>query len=502
MTTTQLATSMSADYSEDALVEQPAIALFAELGYSTANGFGEKVGGPDATFGRETTSDVILWPRLKAALAKLNSGVPADAIQLAVDELARDRSAMGLANANRDVYRLLKDGVKVTFQNDDGEEVDETLRVIDWTDPTNNDFSLVSQFWVSGPIYKRRADLIGFVNGLPLLFVELKKSHGKLEHAFKHNLKDYKGTIPQLFWFNAVIILSNGGQAKIGSMTAGWEHFADWKRINTEGEQGGISLETVIRGTCDKARFLDLVENFSLFDESKGGLVKVTAKNHQFLGVNNAVAALHKIKANQGRLGVFWHTQGSGKSLSMAFFSQKVLRKIPGNWTFLVITDREELDNQIYGSFSNCGVTTEECQADSGEHLRQLLTEDHRFVFTLNSEVRHEEGAEVPQAVGSQRHHRDDRRSSPVAIRHAGPQHAERPAERRLHRVHRNAADGWGREDQGSLRRLRFDLQLPPVHRRRGDGSAVLRKPHSRTATGERAFQGRLGRLDRSRRIE
>ena len=129
-----------------------------------------------------------------------------------------------------------------------------------------------------------------------MLFVELKKVHGKIEHAYKNNLTDYKKTIPQLFWYNALIILSNGGQAKVGSVTAGWEHFADWKRINSEGEQGVISLETVIRGTCEKERFLDLVENFTVFDESKGGLVKITAKNHQFLGVNNSVQALREIK--------------------------------------------------------------------------------------------------------------------------------------------------------------------------------------------------------------
>lgn len=368
----------STDYSEDALVEQPAIALFAELGYETANAFHERVGGLGSTLGRETTADVILWPRLKAALAKLNPGLADDAVQLAVDELAKDRSALSAAHANRDVYRLLKDGVKVTYQDDDGEDVDETVRVIDWNNPTNNDFFLVSQFWVSGSIYKRRADLVGFVNGLPLLLVELKKSHGKIEHAYRHNLKDYKDTVPQLFWYNALILLSNGGETKVGSMTAGWEHFADWKRINSEGERGVISLETVIRGTCDKSRFLDMVENFSVFDESKGSLVKITAKNHQFLGVNNAVSALHQIQDNQGRLGVFWHTQGSGKSLSMAFFSQKVLRKIPGNWTFLVITDRDDLDNQIYKNFLNTGVVTEECQAESGKHLQQLLSEEGR----------------------------------------------------------------------------------------------------------------------------
>jgi type I restriction enzyme, R subunit len=298
------------DYSENTLVEQPAIALFAGLGYEIANCFNEQVGGSAPTQGRETTADVVLVPRLRRALEKLNPGIASDAITLAVEALVQDRSAMSAAQANREVYRLLKEGVKVSYQDEDGSGADETIRVIDWTSPENNDFFLGSQFWVTGSIYKRRCDLIGFVNGLPLLFVELKKSHGRLEHAYKHNLKDYKQTIPQLFWYNAAIILSNGGQAKIGSMTAGWEHFSDWKRINSEGEKGIISLETLIRGTCNKERFLDLIENFTVFDDAKGGLVKVVAKNHQYLGVNNAVAALEKIKENQGRLGVFWHTQG------------------------------------------------------------------------------------------------------------------------------------------------------------------------------------------------
>lgn len=387
----------STGFSENDLVEQPAIALFQELGWGFANGFHEKVGTSDSTLGRETTSEVILGTRLKSAIQKLNPGIAHDAVQLAIDQLAKDRSAMSLAHANREVYGLLKDGVRVSYQNDEGNEVDETVRVIDWNSTANNDFFLVSQFWVSGNIYKRRADLVGFVNGLPLLFVELKKAHGKLEHAFQGNLKDYKNTIPQLFWFNSLIILSNGSQAKVGSITSGWEHFSDWKRITSEGEQGVISLETVIRGTCQHFRFLDLTENFTVFDESKGGLVKVTAKNHQYLGVNNSVDALSQIKQNQGRLGVFWHTQGSGKSFSMVFFSQKILRKVPGNWTFLVVTDREDLDGQIYKNFRNTGAATEECQADSGKHLKQLLTEDHRFIFTLIQKFGTKKGEKYPK---------------------------------------------------------------------------------------------------------
>ena len=388
---------MSTDFSEDTLVEQPAIALFDELGYDIANCFHEKTGTSGSTLGRETTEEVILVPKLRCALEKLNPGLDSDAINLAIEELARDRSAMSMVQANREVYKLLKGGVKVSFENDEGEDTDETVRIIDWNDPQNNDFFVASQFWISGSIYKRRPDLIGFVNGLPLIFIELKKSHGKIEHAFKHNLKDYKQTIPQVFWYNVLVILSNGSQAKVGSMTAGWEHFADWKRINTEGEQGVISLETLIRGTCEKNRFIDLAENFCLFEDAKGGVVKIVAKNHQFLGVNNAASALEEIKENQGRLGVFWHTQGSGKSFSMAFFSQKVLRKVTGNWTFLVVTDRNDLDSQIYKNFCNTSVVTEDCQAESGEHLKQLLTEDHRFIFTLIQKFGTKKGETYPK---------------------------------------------------------------------------------------------------------
>ena len=387
----------STDFSENTLIEQPAIALFESLGWSAANCFGERVGTENATLGRVTTSDVLLFPRLKAAIEKLNPNIAREAVQKAIDELARDRGAMSLAHANKEVYGLIRDGVKVSYQNDKGEHVDDTVRVIDWKEPGNNDFFLASQFWVSGNIYRRRADLVGFVNGLPLLFIELKAAHNRLENAFNGNLRDYKASIPQLFWYNSLIILSNGSRAKVGSVTSGWEHFSDWKRINSEGESGIISLETVIKGTCNKQRLLDLTENFTVFDESKGGLVKVSAKNHQYLGVNNAVEALKQIKQNQGRLGVFWHTQGSGKSFSMVFFSQKILRKVPGNWTFLVITDREELDNQLYRNFRNTGAATEECQAESGAHLRQLLTENHRFIFTLIQKFAHERPKGAPK---------------------------------------------------------------------------------------------------------
>ena len=387
---------MNGKYTEDALVEQPTIALFEKLGWETANCYNENFGNGSSgnsniTLGRQTSNEVILVPRLRAALERLNPDLPKEAIDLAIEELARDRSIMSPANANRDVYLLLKNGVKVSYQdgkNDNGQII-ETVQVIDWKEPSNNDYFLASQLWVSGEMHKRRPDLRGFVNGLPLIFIELKASYKRLENAYQDNLKDYKSTIPHIFWYNALIILSNGSQSKIGSITSAWEHLAEWKKINSEGEEGIISLETMILGTCKPSRLLDIVENFTIFSEASGGLAKLVAKNHQYLGVNNAIRSLLEIKENQGKLGVFWHTQGSGKSYSMAFFSQKVLRKLPGNYTFVIITDRRELDNQIYKNFANTGIITEEhSQATNGEHLKQLLSEDHRFIFSLIQKFR------------------------------------------------------------------------------------------------------------------
>jgi len=387
------------EYSEQALVEQPAIELFGELGWETADCFHEFDSGR-SPLGRETPSEVVLIPRLRAALENLNPGLAAEATGLAIEELLRDRSVMSMTAANREVYQLLKDGVKVnlTSSEEGYDEKTEVVRIIDWKEPWNNDFFLASQFWVTGEMYKRRPDLVGFVNGIPLVLVELKAAHRQIENAFNRNLKDYKDTIPHLFWYNGFIILSNGTDSKIGSISAEWEHFNDWKKIDNEGEEGIISLETMIWGTCLPERLLDIVENFMLFSDAGGGPVKLVAKNHQYLGVKNTIDALIKARDSAGRLGVFWHTQGSGKSYSMIFFSQKVLRKMPGNWTFVIITDRKELDEQIYKNFARAGAVTEkEAHAASAEELRRLLKEDHRYVFTLIQKFRTEGGEKHPK---------------------------------------------------------------------------------------------------------
>ncbi len=386
-------------YSEDALIEQPAIELFAGLGWQTINAFHETF-GEGGTLGREHAGEVVLTRHLVPALRKLNPNASTEAINAAVNELTRDRSVMSLAGANRDIFHLLKDGVKVEIRNPDGELMPERLQIIDWDHPTNNHFLLVSQFWATGEVYKRRADLVGFVNGLPLVLWEHKALHQRLEQAFKGNVTDYKATVPQLFWYNAFIIVSNGIQSRLGSVTAAWEHYGEWKKIASETEPGIVSLETILKGTCDQTRLLDLVENFTLFEEKAGHIRKIVAKNHQYLGVNNAIYALLGLRYNRGRLGVFWQTQGAGKSYSMVFFAQKVLRKVPGNWTFVGVTDRNELDDQLYKNFANVGAVTEpeeRVRANSAEHLKQLLTEDHRYVFTLIQKFRTEPGKRFPK---------------------------------------------------------------------------------------------------------
>lgn len=392
---------VSAGYGELMLVEMPAIDLLTSLGWTFKNLYAETFGELGSE-GRESESQVILTRRLRAALVALNPGLPADVYAQAVEQLAQDRSKQIAVNANRDFYRLLKDGVKVKVPDEHGGHSTETLRVIDWATPANNEFFLASQMWVAGDMYRRRCDLLAFVNGLPLVFIELKKPAVPLKSAFDDNLRDYRGqSVPQLFHPNAFILLSNGSDTKVGTLTSGWEHFFDWKRVADEDEAGKVSLERALRGLLEPARLLDYIENFTVFEEGKGGLIKKTAKNHQFLGVNKSIARLVELreteKLERKRLGVFWHTQGSGKSLSMVFFTQKVLRRVLGSCTFVILTDREELDDQISKTFKATGATArEDVRATSGEHLKELLRGNERYIFTLIQKFRNEPGRPYP----------------------------------------------------------------------------------------------------------
>ncbi|MFW6731450.1 MAG: type I restriction endonuclease subunit R [Synechococcus sp.] len=381
-------------YSEDHLVEQPALALLCELGWDTACGLEETFAPEGGSLGRRDRREVVLLPRLRAALERLNPDQPPDAISAAIEELSRNRSAMGLVAANREVYRLLKDGVLVSVPDRErGGQSKVRLRVVDWDRPAENDWLAVNQFNIKGDLYSCIPDLVGFVNGLPLVVIEFKNPGISARVAFDDNLTHYKAAIPQLFWSNAFLIASNGTASRIGSLSADWERFFEWKRIEREDEKPRVSLEVMLRGTCQPQRMLDYVENFILFSDSKGGLVKIIAQNHQFLGVNNAIAAtLEARRRGHGRAGVFWQTQGSGKSYSMAFYSQKIQRKHPGDWSFVIVTDRTDLDEQIADTFKAAGVVSEaegnQCHASSGDQLAQLLRGNHRYVFTLIQKFR------------------------------------------------------------------------------------------------------------------
>lgn len=380
--------------SEDALVEQPAFALFAELGWTTGSAE-EEVTGTAGTFGRMSRREVVLGGPLRAALAKLNPTLPPDAIDAAAEELTRPRTAMSAEAANRELYALLRDGVPVSVPDAaTGGHRTERAVAVDWVHPENNDFLAVRQLTLQGPLYTRRPDIVAFVNGLPFVVLEFKKPGVPARRAFDDNLTSYKADIPALFATNALLIASNGVDSRVGSLTADWERFFEWKRIASEDEPRRVSLEVMLRGVCDKSRLLDLIENFTLFSDGKGGAVKIVGQNHQFIGVNRAIeTALAARDAGHGRGGVFWQTQGSGKSYSMVFFSQKILRRVPGDWTFVVVTDRLDLDEQIAKTFKACGAVrdSDKCHAEDGAHLRVLLRGNPRYVFTIINKFRTDE---------------------------------------------------------------------------------------------------------------
>jgi type I restriction enzyme R subunit len=383
--------------SEKSVVEVPAIELLQSLGWQHGDLMREEPGSNNLT-GRLSLREVILPTRLRAALRRLNPSLPEEALQQAEGKLTEDRSAMLPVPANREVYRLLRDGVGVELRQIDGSLKASRVQLVCWTNPAANDFFLASQPWFASELYTRRPDAVGFINGIPLLLFEWKAPKQPVQEAYDANLNDYRDTIPRLFDPNGFILLSNGLEALTGSSHAPFDTFAPWKKLEEDGPES-VALETMLRATCEPSRFLDLIENFLLFEDARGGLRKVMAKYHQVLGVNRAIEAVQKLKENRGRLGVFWHTQGSGKSLSMVMFAEKVMRRLGGNWSFVIVTDRQELDDQIASTFASTGALTKDikdAQAKSRAHLRELLAGQERYVFTLIHKFSTERGEPMP----------------------------------------------------------------------------------------------------------
>lgn len=371
---------------EDRLVQQTtANYLHDELGWKSVYAYNTEILGSDGTLGRTSEKEIVLTRYLKEALEKFNPELPSSVYQDAIGQIVDYSVTQSVLQINQDKYRMLKDGVQVQFRNDKGDLEKKRLKVFDFDNPKENHFLAVRELWIKGSIYRRRADIIGFVNGIPLLFVELKNVHKDIRKAYEQNFSDYKDTVPHLFHHNAIVMIGNGIQSKIGSYSSKYEYFHEWKRLEEE-DEGIVDMETMLKGICNKDNFMDIFENFILFDESSGKVAKIIAKNHQYLGVNRAINSVINRKQLEGKLGVFWHTQGAGKSYSMAFFTQKIHRKLGGNFTFLVCTDRTDLDNQIYNTFAGCGLADndrEHCRPKDGEQLKQMLGEHKAFVFTL-----------------------------------------------------------------------------------------------------------------------
>lgn len=380
---------MSYEYSEDALIEQATEDVLKELGWKVVTAWQNESFGEQGLLGRDNKTEVVLERYLLAALKRLNPGLPDLAYSRAIEKLVQREADKTIAQQNKTKYQFLKNGVEVSFVNSEGKSQKKTLKIFDFKDYRNNDFLAVRQLEVSGELHNRRPDVVGFVNGIPLVFFELKSHAVDLRSAYDDNLKDYKDTIPHLFYHNAFVILSNGTDAKVGTITSPYKYFLDWKRI-TEDAEGMVSLDTMLRGTCAPENLMDLFENFLLFDESNGNIVKLMAKNHQFIGVNKVLENVSNIEDLEGKLGVYWHTQGSGKTYSMVFLCEKIHRKFGGSYTFLIVVDRTELENQAYDTFSGVGVVNNKNviagkkKGISGrDHLRELLSENHRYVFSL-----------------------------------------------------------------------------------------------------------------------
>ena len=402
-----MANFISEDDIEQALLEK----LNRQLGFELLNCYTKDPNDLQDRSLRQDKKDVIFRDRLTAACTRLNPGIPSQEIDRVVDRITNRRGAMSSIAANRELDLLIRDGVQVEFEDERGIKQNETVRLIDFNDSKNNQYLAVSQLWIKSTSQAaktgyRRPDVILYINGLPLVFIELKNSNVKLKTAFDDNLTNYKNDIPQLFHCNAFCILSNAIETKVGSFTAGWEHFFNWLRVNDEKEkvdrhkirEEGTSLEYVLKGLCQPTKLLDYVENFIVFHQQNK---KIIAQNHQFIGVNNAYQRFLERDKYDGKLGVFWHTQGSGKSFSMIFYTRKIFRKLTGNFTFVVVTDRDDLDGQIYKNFLDTGTVkkNEIAQPKNSEELRKYLRQNKRIVFTLIQKFRYDKGKEYPHLI-------------------------------------------------------------------------------------------------------
>lgn len=369
--------------------------------------------------GRKSEREVLYEYRVKRCLRKINAhltdrkeGLSDEEIDAAYCKLANLDYSTDPKQLNREVMNMIRTGVEVRIKKKNGKGEKEKLQFIDWEHPEseNNDFMVVNQLWIQGDVYRLRPDVIVYVNGIPLVTIELKDSNVNVREAYDDNLTRYKAAIPQLFAYNAFLVASNGIHTKVGPTYASWNYFKPWlrqedgqhltKEFKAQVQTTGRSLDYLLLGLLDKQKLLDYVQNFIMYHKGN----KICAQNHQFLGVNAAIERFRYVMSpevkeeDRGKMGVFWHTQGVGKSFSMVFLARKIVRQFSGNYTFLIITDRKDLDNQIYGNFLHCGFMSDsdDCRPKDSATLRQQLGQNKKILFTLIQMFRYDKGKDYP----------------------------------------------------------------------------------------------------------
>ena len=361
----------------ESIVEEAALAWFEQLGYEVVHGPDIAPGQPAAE--RDDYRNVVIAGRLRDAIARINPGASPEARDEALRRVVQAEQP-SLVLANRAFHRLLVDGVFVEVLRE-GEKRGERLALVDFDDPANNDWLAVNQYTVVEGQIERRPDVVVFVNGIPLAVIELKNTADEdatVDHAW-NQLQTYQAQIPRLFQTNVLLVISDGNETRVGCITTPRERFAAWKTIDGEELLPSASLEVTIKGVFEPRRFLDLVRSFVVFEDDGASIVKKIAHYHQFHAVRKALAtALEASSARgDGKGGVLWHTQGSGKSLTMLFFAGKLItHPAMANPTIVMLTDRNDLDDQLFGTFSRGQHLLNQApvQAQSRAHLRELLS--------------------------------------------------------------------------------------------------------------------------------
>lgn len=385
-------------------IEQAAIEWFNELGYAFR--FGPEIAQNEPAAERNSYEEVVLGGRLFAALERINTHIPQDALNEAFQKIVRvNLTSPSLSIVNHAFHRMLTEGIDVSFQNKEGRTVYDKVWVVDFDAPEKNDWLVVNQYTVIEDNHNRRADLVVFVNGLPLAVIELKNpAAGGIRLAY-NQLQHYKQDIPSLFAYNEALVISDGLEAGLGTLTSGWERFLTWRTIDgqTIAPKEEPGLEILIKGVFNRNILLDLIRNYTVFEVDGSTIRKKTASYHQYHAVKKAVECTLEATSPQGdkRVGVIWHTQGSGKSLTMAFYAGIIIKHPEmKNPTLVVITDRNDLDDQLFGTFSDCHelLRQKPIQALNRNHARKLLNVQAGGVIftTIQKFMPEEKGDEFP----------------------------------------------------------------------------------------------------------